>query len=306
MRVAFAGTPPFAAAALQAIAAAGHEVAVVLTQPDRPAGRGLKLTPSAVAQGAFALGIPVEKFPTLKSGQAQERLREAHVEVMVVAAYGLLLPPAVLAIPTHGCINIHASLLPRWRGAAPIHRAILAGDAETGICIMQMDEGLDTGPVLLRHALAMGDRDTTGSLTERLSALGAEAIVEALRSLPELRAAAQDASQATYAAKISKAEARIDWTRSSQEIDRQVRAFDPAPGAEGVLAGEPVKVWAAEPCPQLGGAPGTVLKAEGGELLVACGSGALRLTCLQKAGGRKMPAAEFLRGNPLKLHVVPI
>lgn len=297
MRVAFAGTPPFAARALEALADVGHEVVVVLTQPDRPSGRGLKLTPSAVALVAERRGLSLEKFATLKAAEAQERIRVAGADVMVVAAYGLLLPKAVLEIPRHGCLNIHASLLPRWRGAAPIHRAILAGDAETGISIMQMDEGLDTGPVLLEKTIRIDPRDTTGALTERLAALGAESIVEALKQLSCLAAKAQDAAGASYAAKITKPEARIDWTRSCEEVDRQVRAFDPAPGAEGLVAGEIVKVWSAEPLPGVSGPAGSRVEVEGAHLVVACGSGALSLTMLQRPGGRRMAVAEFLRGK---------
>ncbi len=300
MRVAFAGTPPFAARALQALVDAGHDVVLVLTQPDRPSGRGLKLTSSAVAAVAQSHSIPIEKFATLKAAEAQERIRAVGADVMVVAAYGLLLPKAVLEIPRHGCLNIHASLLPRWRGAAPIHRAILAGDTVTGVGIMQMDEGLDTGPVLLEKAIPISPRDTTGALTERLSILGAESIVEALQQLHVLAARPQDGSRATYAAKVTKAEARIDWSRSCEEVDRQVRAFDPAPGAEGMVGGEIVKVWSAQPVPGNFGAPGSCLVVESTRLMVACGSGALDLRVLQRPGGRRMAVAEFLRGKPLK------
>lgn len=297
MRVLFAGTPPFAAQALEAIARAGHDIPLVLTQPDRPAGRGLKLSPSAVAGVAGRLGFPISKLPNLKGADALEALRAVRADAMVVAAYGLLLPRAVLDIPPRGCLNIHASLLPRWRGAAPIHRALLAGDAATGISIMRMDEGLDTGPVLLERPLAIDSRDTTGTLTEKLARLGAECIVEALASLDSLAPRAQDASLATYAAKVTKSEARLDWSASNVELDRRVRAFNPSPGAEALLAGESVKVWEAEPA--AGAAlPGTILSATGDDLRVACGSGALRLTMLQRPGGRRMTAADFLRGNP--------
>ena len=298
MRVVFAGTPPFAAAALDALAGAGHQLPLVLTQPDRPAGRGLKLTPSAVAQRAVALGIRVEKPASLKAGEAHSALRDVRPDVMVVAAYGLLLPAAVLAIPARGCLNIHASLLPRWRGAAPIQRALLAGDASTGITIMQMDVGLDTGTMLLRHELPIEPRATTGSLTQALAALGASCIVAALARLDSLEPQPQDERLATYAAKVTRAEARIDWRRSAVEIDRQVRAFDPFPGAEAVLAGESLKVWCAEPVEGHGN-PGEVLRSEATGVVVACGAGALRLTRLQKPGGRKLPAAEFLRGTEL-------
>ncbi len=298
MRVAFAGTPPFAASCLAAVLAAGHEVPLVVTQPDRPAGRGLRLTASAVAQEASRRGIPLFKPKTLRDPEAVQRLAEARADVLVVAAFGLLLPADVLALPPHGCINVHASLLPRWRGAAPIQRALLAGDEVTGVCIMQMDAGLDTGPVLLRREYRIGPGETTRSLTEALGALGAEALVEALARLPSLVAQAQDAGQATYAAKIAKSEARIDWARPSGAIDRQVRAFDPAPGAETRLEGEVVKVWAAHPV-EGEGEPGTVLASAEGPLVVACGQGALALTLLQRAGSRRLEAAEFLRGHPL-------
>jgi methionyl-tRNA formyltransferase len=252
-----------------------------------------------VAQAAANLALPLEKPASLKAPEAVARLREAKADVMVVAAYGLILPPVVLEIPPRGCLNIHASLLPRWRGAAPIQRAILAGDERTGVTIMQMDSGLDTGPVLLERAATIGPHETTGSLTERLSHLGAQAIVAALAQIDRLQAHPQDSSRATYAAKIAKAEARIDWSRRCDELDRQVRAFDPTPGAEATLGGETLKIWSAEPVPEARGLPGAVLRASGDELLVACGAGGLRLRLVQKPGGRKMKAAEFLRGSPL-------
>ena len=298
MRVAFAGTPPFAARALEGLLAAGHSVELVLTQPDRPAGRGLGLTPTAVAKSAALHAIPVEKPPSLRDPAAQQRLRELRPEVMVVAAYGLLLPPAVLEIPARGCLNIHASLLPRWRGAAPVQRALLAGDEETGISIMQMAAGLDTGPVLLTMATPIGGRESAGALLQRLTELGATAIVEALARLDELPPQAQDESRATYAAKISKADARIDWTRSAAEVDRQVRAFNPVPGAEGLVGGEVIKVWQAAPIAARGKA-GETIPVEGEDLVVACGEGALRLVEIQRAGGRRLPAPEFLRGKRL-------
>ena len=299
MRVVFAGTPEFAARALEAIAAAGHVVPVVLTQPDRPAGRGLKLASSAVARAAAALSIPVEKPATLKASGVLEQLRAARGDVMVVAAYGLILPRAVLDLPRLGCLNIHASLLPRWRGAAPIHRAILAGDTRTGVSIMRMDEGLDTGPVLLEEAIAIGVRETTGALTVKLAALGAKAIVAALAALESLPPRPQDTSLATYAAKITKADARLDWSRRHDELDRQVRALDPSPGAEGLLEGEIIKVWSAEPVDEARGPAGSIVRAQDEELLVACGTGGLRLLIVQRPGGRKMSAAEFLRGSAL-------
>ena len=296
MRVAFAGTPPFAARALEALVAAGHTVEIVLTQPDRPAGRGLGLTASAVAKAAVSHGIPVAKWPTLKEAEPQRILRDLRPEVMVVAAYGLILPPAVLEIPARGCLNIHASLLPRWRGAAPVQRALLAGDAQTGISIMQMAAGLDTGPVLLSVATPIDPRESAGTLLKRLTEIGAEAIVEALGQLDQLTPKPQDDARATYAAKVSKADARIDWTQSAVYIDRQVRAFDPTPGAEGVVGGESLKVWRAEPEAR-GGAPGEILDADGEGLVVACGEGALRITEVQRPGGRRMSATDFLRGK---------
>ena len=299
MRVVFAGTPEFAARALEAIAAAGHVVPVVLTQPDRPAGRGLKLASSAVARAAAVLSIRVEKPATLKASGVLEQLRAARGDVMVVAAYGLILPRAVLDLPRLGCLNIHASLLPRWRGAAPIHRAILAGDTRTGVSIMRMDEGLDTGPVLLEEAIAIGVRETTGALTVKLAALGAKAIVAALAALESLPPRPQDTSLATYAAKITKADARLDWSQRHDELDRQVRALDPAPGAEGWLEGEIIKVWSAEPVDEARGPAGSIVRAQDEELLVACGTGGLRLLIVQRPGGRKMSAAEFLRGSAL-------
>jgi methionyl-tRNA formyltransferase len=299
VRVIFAGTPPFAAQALEAIARAGHSIPLVLTQPDRPAGRGMRLTASAVANTADTLGLTVRKPASLRDPEAQALVRDAAADVMVVAAYGLLLPPAVLAIPRHGCLNIHASLLPRWRGAAPIQRAILAGDTTTGITIMQMDAGLDTGPMLLEKAMAIDPRDTTGSLTERLARLGAQAIVEALDGLGGLVPRAQDDSKATYAAKVVKGEARLDWAATSESLDRRVRAFNPSPGAEARVGDETVKVWEAEPvAAERPAAPGTLVSSHA-ELRVACGSGALRILVLQRPGGRRMAAAEFLRGKPL-------
>lgn len=302
MRIVFAGTPEFAAEALRALLAAGHEVALVLTQPDRPSGRGLALKPSPVKSVALAAGIEVFQPQTLRDADAQARLRALGADLMVVAAYGLILPPAVLETPRLGCINIHASLLPRWRGAAPIQRALLAGDRETGISIMQMEAGLDTGPVLLSESLPIAADETTGSLHDRLAVLGGRLIVEALAALP-LPAQVQPEQGVSYAAKIGKAEAAIDWAASAVDIDRQVRAFNPAPGAAFSLAGTPVKVWRARIECGIGGgragAPGTVLSADREGVVVACGSGALRLLELQKAGGKRLGAAQFLAGNPL-------
>ena len=294
MRLIFAGTPEFAAAALCALHAAGHEIALVLTQPDRPAGRGLKAAASPVKQVALALELPVEQPLTLKSAEALAALTARSADVMVVAAYGLILPREVLAAPRLYCLNIHASLLPRWRGAAPIQRAILAGDSETGISIMQMDEGLDTGPVMLRAALPIEPADTAGTLHDRLAVLGARLIVEALATPRPVQP--QDATSATYAAKIDKREARIDWQASATVNARAVRAFNPVPGASTTLRGQPLKIWAAAELECAGGDPGTVRAADANGIVVACGTGALRVTELQRAGGKRVAAAAFLAG----------
>lgn len=299
MKLIFAGTPEFAASALQALIDAGHDIALVLTQPDRPAGRGMKLKASPVKTLALAHGLPVSQPLTLKTAEAQAEIAAVGAEVMVVAAYGLILPKAVLEMPTRGCLNIHASLLPRWRGAAPIHRAIQAGDAATGITIMQMDAGLDTGPMLLSRAEAIHADDTTGSLHDRLAQLGADMIVEALRALPGgLTATPQPADGVTYAAKIGKTEASVDWNRPAAELERAIRAFNPFPGAVATLQQTPVKLWRARAI-DAAGTPGEVLLAEGAGVIVACGEGALCITELQKPGGKRLPAAEFLRGMPI-------
>ncbi len=298
MRIIFAGTPEFAAVALRALLAAGHAVPLVLTQPDRPAGRGMTLQPSAVKRVASEAGIAVFQPATLKDAGAQARLREVTADVMVVAAYGLILPQAVLDLPRFGCLNIHASLLPRWRGAAPIQRAILAGDEETGVCIMQMEAGLDTGPVLLAGRTPIRDDDTAASLHDRLAVLGGELIVDALGRLP-LPAVAQPETGVTYAAKLEKSEAPLDWTQSAEQLARRVRAFNPFPGATAQLDGVPLKIWQAVAVPGQG-EPGVVLAVERDALVVACGSGALRLGELQKAGGRRLGVAQFLAGTPLR------
>lgn len=299
MKLIFAGTPAFAAEALSAIIAAGHEVALVLTQPDRPAGRGMALQPSAVKQVAMAHGIAVFQPPSLKDAEAQARVAGVGADVMVVAAYGLILPQVVLDMPHYGCLNIHASLLPRWRGAAPIQRALLAGDAETGVCIMQMEAGLDTGPVLLREAFAIDAVETTATLHDKLAACGARLIVEALAGLP-LPAEAQGEAGVTYAHKIEKAEALIDWSKSAQQIDRHVRAFNPFPGAQAVFAGQTVKLWAARPV-EGHGEIGTVLAVDRKEVVIACGQGALAVRELQKAGGKRLAVQQFLTGHPLQV-----
>jgi len=298
VRIIFAGTPPFAAAALNALADAGHDIVLVLTQPDRPAGRGMKLMPSAVKQAALARGLPVSQPPSLKSPEAQTELHAVDADVMVVAAYGLILPQAVLGLPRLGCLNIHASLLPRWRGAAPIQRAILAGDAETGITIMQMDAGLDTGAMLSKTVVPIRDSDTAASLHDVLAATGATAIVAALANYPALVPVAQDDAQATYAAKLSKDEAQLDWRQPADALARAVRAYNPAPGAWTQLDGAPLKVWMAATAPGAGD-PGTVLRADAEGLVVACGSGALALREVQPAGSKRMSAAAFLAGRPV-------
>lgn len=302
MRVVFAGTPEFAAVALDALLAAGFTVPLVLTQPDRPAGRGMKLQASPVKQRALAAGIPVAQPQGLKldgkyatdAAAAREALLAAQADVMVVAAYGLILPPWVLDTPPRGCLNIHASLLPRWRGAAPIHRAIEAGDAETGITIMQMDAGLDTGDMLLVGREPIQADDTTAVLHDRLAVLGGRLIVEALQAAA-LPRTPQPAEGVTYAHKIEKAESAIDWRQPAVDIERRLRAFDPFPGGAALLAGEVVKVWRAEVVAGQG-APGEVI-APGP--VVACGEGALRLTELQRAGGKRGPAAAFLQARPI-------
>jgi methionyl-tRNA formyltransferase (EC 2.1.2.9) len=302
LRVAFAGTPEFAACALEAILAAGHDVPLVLTQPDRPAGRGMKLTPSAVKQLALARGIAVDQPEKLRTEEQRARLAACAPDLLVVAAYGLILPKAVLELPRLGCLNIHASLLPRWRGAAPIHRAIEAGDAETGITIMQMDEGLDTGAMLLRRALPIAADDTTASLHDRLAALGGECIVDALAALQrgELVATPQPAEGVTYAAKIGRAEAAIDWTRPAAEIERAMRAFDPFPGAASSLRDTVVKCWSGKVVPG-SGEPGSVLAVDDEGITIACGRDALRCTVLQRPGSKRLPAGEFLRGFPVSV-----
>lgn len=299
MRLIFAGTPEFAAQALSAIVEAGHEVALVLTQPDRPAGRGMSLQPSAVKKVALAHGIEVFQPLTLKDGEAQAKIAAIGAEVMVVAAYGLILPQAVLDLPRFGCINIHASLLPRWRGAAPIQRALLAGDGETGVCIMQMEAGLDTGPVLLRGAFPVEPGDTTATLHDRLAGLGAKLVVQALGRLP-LPSEPQPADGVTYAHKIEKAEALIDWSKPAVEVDRHIRAFNPFPGAQALFNGQTVKLWAATPVDGKGEI-GAILAVDRSHVVIACGEGALAVSELQKAGGKRLAVQQFLAGHPLKV-----
>lgn len=295
MRIIFMGTPDFAVPALQALHAAGHEIACVYTQPPRPAGRGKQLRASPVQDAAEALGVPVRSPKSLKGAAEQAEFAALKADVAVVAAYGLILPQAVLNAPTHGCLNIHASLLPRWRGAAPIHRAVMAGDAETGVTIMQMEAGLDTGPMLHKVTVPV-ERKTTGELTEELAALGAAAMVEVLADLAAFPQKTQDDAAAIYAPKIDKSEAKIDWAESAGVIERRVRGLAPFPGAWFELGEERVKLLLAE-VTEGGGAPGTILDHD---FTIACGSGAIRPIKLQRAGKPVLERSEFLRGRPVE------
>jgi methionyl-tRNA formyltransferase len=317
MRLVFAGTPEFAQVAMAALHAAGHEIVLVLTQPDRPAGRGMKLQPSPVKQWALDHGVPVAQPRSLRldgkypedAAAARDTLQAAKADAMIVAAYGLILPQWVLDLPSKGCLNIHASLLPRWRGAAPIHRAIEAGDTQTGITIMQMDAGLDTGDMLLVLPCALSAEDTTAVLHDRLAALGGQAIVQALAALDALPRQVQPSDGVNYAHKIDKSEAAIDWALSAEVLARRIRAFDPFPGMTVPLAMasgvETLKLWqavaeAAEAQAQAGAQPGSVLSADASGVRVACGEGVLCLTQLQRPGGKRLSAADFLRGCPLQ------
>ena len=296
MRLAFAGTPAFAESALRALLEAGHEIALVLTQPDRPAGRGLTPRPSAVKALALERGLPLAQPGTLKSNLVVEAFRATQARVMAVAAYGLILPPALLELFEFGCINIHASLLPRWRGAAPIQRALLAGDTETGISIMRMEAGLDTGPVYLRQKVQIETDDTAGSLHDKLATLGGLCIVRALAALEagQIHAVPQSDQGVSYAHKIEKHEAIIDWCHPAMLIERQVRAFNPSPVTSTSWRGERLRVWRARAV-QEDGTPGRIEGTDGG-ILVGCGSGTLLIQELQRAGGKPMSAADFLRG----------
>ncbi len=303
MDIAFAGTPEFARAALAALHAAGHTLRLVLTQPDRPAGRGLKLQASPVKQFALDHGLPVAQPRSLRldgkypddAAAARAQLEQAAPQVLVVAAYGLILPRWVLDLPARGCLNIHGSLLPRWRGAAPIHRAIEAGDTVTGITIMQMDEGLDTGDMLLREQESIRVDDTTATLHDRMAALGARLIVQSLAALEAgaLTRTAQPTDGVNYAHKIAKAEAALDWARPAAELERRLRAFDPFPGCTADIAGQPLKLWRGRVVAAQG-APGQVLDLPG-RLVVACGQDALELLDVQQPGGRRTAATEFLK-----------
>ncbi|WP_343854409.1 methionyl-tRNA formyltransferase [Rhodanobacter soli] len=306
MRLVFAGTPEFSVPCLEACRTSGAEVAAVYTQPDRPAGRGRKLTPSPVKQAALAAGIAVEQPESLKSADVQQRLADYHPDLLVVVAYGLILPRKVLAIPRLGCWNVHASLLPRWRGAAPIQRAVLAGDRESGVDLMQMEAGLDTGPVLLDRRTPISRDDTGGSLHDRLAMLGAEVLAEGLhRALAGevLVATPQPEDGVTYAHKLDKTEAKLDFSRPAVELERQVRAFDPWPVAEGEIAGESLRIWAAHAIElDHHAAPGRVLAAGRDGIDLACGTGALRVTAVQRAGGKRIGAVDYLNARPELRH----
>ena len=301
LRVGFAGTPAFAQQALQAILDAGFNVVVALTQPDRPSGRGMQLTPSAVKQLASSHGIPVEQPVSLRNDEAQALVRGYNLDVLVVVAYGLILPQAVLDMPRYGCLNIHASILPRWRGAAPIHRAIEAGDQETGVCIMQMDAGLDTGGVVDEARLSIQATDTTALLHDRLAALGAERIVAVLQQLAAgatLTAVPQAEVGVTYAHKLEKQESLLDLQAAAHVLDRKIRAYNPFPGAVLHSGEQPIKIWGARVV-RGAGEPGQVLSSDDTGVVVACGEGALCLEVLQSPGGKRLKAADFLRGHPL-------
>ncbi|MGB5082157.1 MAG: methionyl-tRNA formyltransferase [Burkholderiales bacterium] len=300
MKVVFAGTPEFAARCLESILGSRHVVCSVLTRPDRPAGRGLAPSHSAVKRLATERGIAVDQPASLKDPGLPEELGRREPEILVVASYGLILPRALLDLPRYGAVNIHASLLPRWRGAAPIQRAILAGDRETGISIMQMDEGLDTGPVLRQRSIPIAEEDTAGTLHDRLAALGGRLIVDVLGELEAegMRAMPQPAEGATYAAKFDKREFRLDWNSGAVGINRLVRALSPSPGASTRIRGIELKIWKCAPVLEQG-RPGEVLRSEPGGVTVACGQGAVLLKELQRSGGKRLSAAEFLRGFPL-------
>ena len=300
MKIIFAGTPQFAASALAALLEK-HQVVAVLTQPDRPAGRGMQLTASPVKQLALQHGLAVLQPVSLRDEAAQLSIAALNADVMVVAAYGLILPKAVLVMPRHGCLNIHASLLPRWRGAAPIQRAILAGDSETGITIMQMDVGLDTGDMLLRHTCPIAETDNAQSLHDKLADMGAHSIVEALSLLEQdrLTPVSQDNDAACYAAKLLKSEARIDWQQDAQQISRAVRAYNPFPVCQASLNDVLIKIWQASLCTDQQGKPGEVLSVDKQAITVACGKHALRLEVLQRPGGKAQPAAQFLQAMPV-------
>ncbi|SER38863.1 methionyl-tRNA formyltransferase [Nitrosomonas sp. Nm51] len=298
MKIIFAGTPVFAATALNALITADHEIVSVLTQPDRPAGRGMKMAASAVKQIADTHGLTVLQPPTLKDPSWHALISEVNADAMVVAAYGLILPESVLSIPRYGCFNIHASLLPRWRGAAPIQRAIQSGDKETGITIMQMNAGLDTGDMLLKKSIPILPDDTAQTLHDKLCTVGADSIVNALSLLQQkkLIPIRQDESQACYAAKIQKSEANINWQQPALEIERKIRAFNPAPGTYTTFQENQIKIWQAKAVPGQSDQPGKIMAIEKNGIIVSCGSGLLRLETVQKPGGKKLTAADFSAG----------
>ena len=300
MNVLFAGTPEFAARCLEALLKSRHRVIGVITQPDRPAGRGFALAPSPVKKLASARGIQMTQPESLRDAQAQAKLKHFRADVIVVAAYGLILPRPVLELPRDGAINIHASLLPRWRGATPIERALLAGDRHTGVSIMQMDDGLDTGPVLMQEEIPILEHDTMGTLRDRLAELGAKLIVQALDALQAgvIKATPQSAEGVTYAAKLEKREARVDWREGALTVNRQVRALNPSPGADARVRGVELKIWRCATAAGRGN-PGEILSIGPEGLCVACGEDALVITELQRSGGKRLRAADFLRGFPL-------
>jgi len=303
-RVGFAGTPPFAAIILSALLDAGFCIPLVLTRPDAPKGRGLRLAPSAVKTLAASRGLTVLQPANFRDEATPSRLMSHPLDVLVVAAYGLILPPALLAWPRYGCINVHASLLPRWRGAAPIQRALLGGDSETGVSIMQMDRGLDTGGVIEASPVPISARDTAGSLAGKLGAAGATLIVAVLSRLKEegrLTIHSQPANGVSYAPKIERGESTIDWSASAVAINRRIRAFDPAPGATTSLGGQPVKIWRADVAAGRFGAPGTVVGVSRVDICVACGDGTLIVRELQRAGGKRLSSSAFLAGHPIAL-----
>jgi len=303
MRLIFAGTPEFAVPALAALIAAGHEIALVLTQPDRPAGRGMKLKASPVKELALQHGIAVYQPESLKISESHVPIIEAQADVMIVAAYGLILPQAVLDIPRFGCLNIHASLLPRWRGAAPIQRAMLANDAETGVTVMKVVMALDAGDMVRKGVVSITEDDTAQGMHDKLAVLGADLMVETLRDMPAtgvFAGAPQDESLVTYASKLAKSEAPLDWSRPAAELARQVRAFNPFPVAQATFAGEQWRIWFARAMPRAGGTPGEIIGVENG-ILVACGSGTLCIEELQRPGGKRLKAREFLAGMALSV-----
>jgi methionyl-tRNA formyltransferase len=302
MRLIFAGTPAFAAVALEALLDSAHQVALVLTQPDRPAGRGMKMVSSEVKRLALSHGLSVLQPATLRDADVVNSIASLGADAMIVAAYGLILPPEVLSVFQYGCINIHASVLPRWRGAAPIQQALLAGDRESGVSIMRMEEGLDTGPVFTIERIRIESRDTSSTLHDKLAGLGAQSIVRALAGIESgsLHAAPQSADGITYAHKITREQARIDWKLPAVELDRAVRAFNPFPAAFSFFDEQVVKVWDAEIASGSPAEPGEIVAVSDAGIVVACGSGALCLTRLQRPGGKQLPAAEFLRGFPVR------